>query len=147
MVFVVSRFVALEPWALWDTPEARGTRRLAGFWQFGVVFTRRVIRGMRVAPSVGHMLKITPVDAKPQTLRLEGDVSGPWVAELRRVCFDTLGHGPDREGHLVLDLAGVSFLDVDGIALFRDLARQQVLFTSRSLFIAEQLKGVSDVDR
>jgi hypothetical protein len=106
-----------------------------------------VTRGMQVALRVGDMLKITHVDEKPQTLRLEGDVSGPWVAELRRVCFDTLGHAPERGSHLVLDLGGVSFLDVDGIALFRDLARQQVLFTNRSLFIAEQLKGVSDVDR
>jgi ABC-type transporter Mla MlaB component len=97
--------------------------------------------------AVGDMLKITRVDQKPQTLRLEGDVSGPWVAELRRVCLDALGKDPHHEGRLVLDLAGVAFLDVNGLALFRDLARRQVRFTSRSLFIAEQLKGVSDVDR
>ena len=49
--------------------------------------------------------------------------------------------------HLVLDLAGVSFLDADGVALFRELAARRVLFTNRSAFVAEQLKGVADVDR
>jgi anti-anti-sigma factor len=93
------------------------------------------------------MLKITHVEQVPATLRLEGEVSGPWVAEVRRVCADLLGNNGDSTTHLVLDLAGVSFLDSEGIALFRDLARQQVRFTSGSLFVAEQLKGVADVHR
>ena len=82
----------------------------------------------------------------PPALRLEGQVTGPWVAELRRVCTDVLGNNGHRENHLVLDLAGVSFLDADGIALFRELAGRRVSFTNSSPFIAEQLKGVADVD-
>jgi anti-anti-sigma regulatory factor len=51
-----------------------------------------------------------------------------------------------RAEHLVIDLAGVSFLDADGIALFRELAARRVLFTNCSSFVAEQLRGVADVD-
>jgi len=82
-----------------------------------------------------------------ELLRLEGQVTGPWVAELRRVCAEVLGYNGHGGNHLVLDLAGVSFLDADGIALFHELAARRVLFTNCSAFIAEQLKGVADADR
>jgi anti-anti-sigma regulatory factor len=82
-----------------------------------------------------------------ELLRLEGQVTGPWVEELRRVCTEVLGNNEHGKGHLVIDLAGVSFLDADGIALFRELAARRVLFTTCSTFIAEQLRGVADVDR
>jgi anti-anti-sigma factor len=80
-------------------------------------------------------------------LRLEGHVTGPWVEELRRVCTETLGSNGRSGTHLVLDLTDVSFLDADGIALFRELSARRVSFTNCTAFIAEQLKGVADVDR
>jgi anti-anti-sigma regulatory factor len=79
-------------------------------------------------------------------LRLEGQVTGPWVEELRRVCTEQLGNTGHNQDHLVIDLAGVSFLDADGIALFHELAALRVLFTDCSVFVAEQLRGVADVD-
>jgi anti-anti-sigma factor len=79
-------------------------------------------------------------------LRLEGQVTGPWVEELRRVCTEALGNNGHSTGHVVIDLAGVSFLDADGIALFQELAARRVLFTDCSSFVAEQLRGVADVD-
>jgi anti-anti-sigma regulatory factor len=79
-------------------------------------------------------------------LQLEGQVTGPWVEELRRVCTETSGNNGHSKDHLVIDLAGVSFLDADGIALFRELAARRVLFTNCSSFVAEQLRGVADVD-
>ena len=82
-----------------------------------------------------------------QLLRLEGRVTGPWVEELRRVVAETIGKNGRTGHHLVLDLVDVSFLDADGIALFRELAARRVSFTNSSAFIAEQLKGVADVDR
>ena len=82
-----------------------------------------------------------------ELLRLEGQVTGPWVEELRRACAETLGSNGHSRNGFVLDLAGVSFLDADGIALFRELAARRVLFTNCSAFIAAQLKGVADVDR
>ena len=99
------------------------------------------------------MLRIsrTPTDdpMKPQLLlRLEGQITGPWVEELRRVCAETLGNDGHGGPSLVLDLAGVSFLDADGVALFRELTARRVSFTNSSAFIAEQLKEVAaDVDR
>ena len=97
------------------------------------------------------MLRISRASAEdqsdPKLLRLEGQVTGPWVDELRRVCAETLGNNGRRGNHLVLDLAGVSFLDAGGVALFRELAARRVSFTNGSAFIAEQLKGVADVDR
>jgi len=79
-------------------------------------------------------------------LRLEGQVTGPWVEELRRVCTEKSGNNGRSKEHLVIDLAGVSFLDADGIALFHELAARQVVFTNCSSFVAEQLRGVADVD-
>lgn len=82
----------------------------------------------------------------PIYLWLEGQVTGPWVEELRRVCTETLGNNGNSKEHLVIDLAGVSFLDADGITLFHELAARRVLFTNCSSFVAEQLRGVADVD-
>ena len=97
------------------------------------------------------MLRITretTVDDKETTLlRLEGQVTGPWVDEVRRECHEAIGVN-SRGGHLlVLDLAGVSFIDVDGVALFRELALRRVTLTNGSLFITEQLKEVSHATR
>ena len=50
-------------------------------------------------------------------------------------------------GRLVLDFAEGSFIDADGVALFRELTARRVLVTNCSPFVAEQLKEVADVDR
>jgi len=96
------------------------------------------------------MLKISNSPAEHEDgeiyLRLEGQVAGPWVEELRRVCAETLGNNGHTQQHLVIDLSGVSFVDGDGIALFHELAALRVLFTECSAFVAEQLRGVADVD-
>ena len=69
------------------------------------------------------------------TFRVEGEVNGRWVAELRRACEEALS----RDVRLTLDLAGVSFIDVDGIDLFRILRERHVVLVNPSSFIAEQL--------
>jgi anti-anti-sigma factor len=87
------------------------------------------------------MLRISQVstDAQP-TLRLEGEVKGPWVDELRRECARAVtGNGRTRQ-RLVLDLAEVSFVDAAGVALFRELKTRQVRMTNCSLYLAELLK-------
>lgn len=91
------------------------------------------------------MLRITrvrPANANSDgpLLRLEGQVTGPWVEELRRVCNETIslnGHGSHP---LVLDLTDVSFIDTGGVALFRELTSRRVSWTNCSMFVAEQLK-------
>jgi anti-anti-sigma regulatory factor len=96
------------------------------------------------------MLKISgaaTTEEQPVVLRLEGQVRGPWVEELRRACNQILGKNGQRRNRLVLDLAEVSFIDPNGVTLFRELAARPVLLTNCSLFVAEQLKEVADVDR
>ncbi|MEP7307460.1 MAG: STAS domain-containing protein [Acidobacteriota bacterium] len=86
-------------------------------------------------------------DTAVAVLRLEGQVTGPWVNELRRVCDETIGNGSDEVHPLVLDLTDVFFIDADGVALFQELAGRQVTVTNGSLFVTEQLKEVCDVSR
>jgi anti-anti-sigma regulatory factor len=71
-----------------------------------------------------------------RTLRLEGEVSGRWVEELRHSCEQLLTTG----SHLILDLTDVSFIDLDGVALCRRLQSRNVTFRC-SPFVTEQLKG------
>ena len=68
-------------------------------------------------------------------LKAEGEVVGPWVAELRRVCERVVG----VDINVTLDLAEVAFLDREGVALFRRLADQGVAFLNCSPFVQNQL--------
>ena len=89
--------------------------------------------------------RVTAADGKEKVLlRLEGQIRGPWVEELRRVCDETAGDNGHRHNTVVLDLADVSFVDSDGVALFRALTARDVLLTNCSPFVAEQLKEVAD---
>ena len=84
------------------------------------------------------MLKIVLIEDKSdRILRLEGRVIGPWVDELRRSCEPVLASG----ARLTLDLFEVSFIDRDGIDLFRSLREREVALTNCSPFVAEQLKA------
>jgi hypothetical protein len=71
------------------------------------------------------------------TLRLEGQVRGPWVEELRSMCDQVLA----TESALSLDFTDVSFLDRQGVALCRRLRARHVALLHYSPFVAEQLKG------
>ena len=96
------------------------------------------------------MLRISRVataDGKEVLLRLEGQVTGPWVEELRRVCDEAAGDNGHRAHRLVLDLGDVLFVDANGVALFRGLTARRVVLTHCSPFVAEQLKEVADGDR
>jgi hypothetical protein len=70
-------------------------------------------------------------------LRLEGQVKGPWVEKLRRLCDQCLA----TRNALALDLTEVSFLDRGGVALCRRLQDRHVALLHCSPFIVEQLKG------
>lgn len=85
------------------------------------------------------MLRISRVEALDEAvmLRLEGQLRGPWVEQLRRSCEQLLTTGSG----LILDLTEVSFIDMDGIALCRRLRDRKVVFLHCSPFVAEQLKG------
>ena len=97
------------------------------------------------------MLRITQVATanrnEPLLFRLEGQVRGPWVDELRRVCEETVGENGRSRHRLVLDLAEVLFVDARGVVLFRELTALNVVLTNCSPFVAEQLNGVANGDR
>jgi len=97
------------------------------------------------------MLKIsheTTADSKDRVLlRLEGQVTGLWVEEVRRTCDEAIGVNGRRGNPLVLDLADVSFIDAGGVALFRELSASGTELVNGSLFVMEQLKEVTRGDR
>lgn len=70
-------------------------------------------------------------------LRLEGQISGRWVDELRR----TYDECRTVTRPLTIDLKAVTFIDRAGIAFFADVY-PDVLLVNCSLFAAEQLKPV-----
>jgi ABC-type transporter Mla MlaB component len=85
------------------------------------------------------MLRISEVQPPNHsvTLRLEGRVAGPWVAEARKACEDVLAGGRV----LKLDLAEVEFLDAEGVALLADFRSRGVAFVAYSPFVEAQLKA------
>jgi anti-anti-sigma regulatory factor len=84
------------------------------------------------------MLLIAPprCDEQTVTLRLEGQLTGPWVAELRDATGKFLGNGH----RLVLDLTDVTFADPGGVGLLNELQAQRVELAGASPFLQEQLK-------
>ena len=90
------------------------------------------------------MLRIQPiasVNAASDATRvlLVGQVSGRWVEELGRVCADVLNQGRALE----IDMAEVSFVDGNGLTLFRRLQGPRVALVNCALFVAEQLKTLA----
>ena len=83
------------------------------------------------------MLRITEASASPSeaVLRLEGRVTGVWVAEAEKACDKVLKTG----SRLTLDLADVAFVDRGGIALFQELSARGVTISNCSPFVADQL--------
>jgi len=85
------------------------------------------------------MLRITALSSPSQavTLRLEGQIVGRWVEELKRSCEELRANGDG----MVLDLVNVSFIDTDGLALLGELKHRKVSLVNASPFITELLKG------
>jgi len=83
------------------------------------------------------MLRIEPVETSSGhcLLRLEGEVLGPWVDEMSRACDQALATG----AKLTLDLTDVTFLDRQGIELFRRLIKAGVVVLNCSPFLQTQL--------
>jgi len=85
------------------------------------------------------MLKISKTDSVGNTtvLKLEGQVIGPWSREVRKHCESVLEGGRK----LVLDVGEISFLDVNGVSLFRELEDRGVSLLNVTPFFAEQIKA------
>ena len=82
---------------------------------------------LRITRAIGH--------DSVSTLRLEGKLLGPWVAELARSCDEL----PCSAGCLRLDLSAVTFVDGPGVALLRDLLGRGVTLAGCSGLVAELL--------
>jgi ABC-type transporter Mla MlaB component len=84
------------------------------------------------------MLRISTIEtaANAVTLRLEGQIAGPWTAELEAACERVLAAGL----RLTLDLAEVSLIDRPALTLLAALTQRAVTLAHCSPFHAEQLK-------
>ena len=71
------------------------------------------------------------------TLELEGQLIGPWIVELERLCTPFVRRGTP----LNLDLRAVTFVGRDGIALLCNLREQRVTIRDCSTFVLEQLRA------
>ena len=85
------------------------------------------------------MMRITVVESSESavTLRVEGQITGSWVEELRKACD---AHTSPNEIQLSLELADVSFADAAGIVLLKELGSRGVGLMHANPFMAEQLK-------
>jgi anti-anti-sigma factor len=88
------------------------------------------------------MLRITvTTDERSRKVKIEGRIAGHSVDELRNVCEELLA--AQGESQLILDVGEVSFVDLEGIELFRQLRTRDVVLANRSPFLAELLKEVA----
>lgn len=78
--------------------------------------------------------KLSVTDAT--TLRLEGSLAGVWVEELRQLCETAMTQGET----ITLDCGGISFSDLEGVALMRELRRQGARLANCSPFLKFQLE-------
>ena len=69
-------------------------------------------------------------------LHLEGELAGPWVTEVERVCSGIV----KSQQPLFIDLNEVSFVDREGIRLLASLLVQTVKLKRCSPFLREQLR-------
>jgi len=85
------------------------------------------------------MLKISQIGPVNHTvtLRVEGRIVGPWVAELQHSCEEVL----TSDQTLKLHLAEVEFMDPQGVALLSSLRSRGVALLECPPFAAEQLKA------
>jgi hypothetical protein len=74
------------------------------------------------------------------TLLVDGRLVGQWVGVLRTSCEQAFENG----GGLILDLAGVSFADQEGVQFLQQLERRDVTLINCSPFLREQLKQPTD---
>lgn len=84
------------------------------------------------------MLRVTPIQSDgTTTLKLEGNLSGPWVDELRQ-CWMKL---VEKKVPVEVDLRALHFLDSNGTTLLLGMERQGTRLFGGSPFIHSLLHG------
>jgi anti-anti-sigma regulatory factor len=85
------------------------------------------------------MLRISTIETDDTTLlKIEGRIIGRWIEAVGESC--RMAHARGRT--ILLDLAGVSFVEPDGVALLHRLQTEAVTLVNPTPFVAEQLRGV-----
>jgi ABC-type transporter Mla MlaB component len=83
------------------------------------------------------VLKISAIRKPEGTwLQLEGSLTGSWVDELRRTAERALANSQA----VLLDLQQLWYMDLEGVALIRELLARQVVPMNGSPFIKRQLE-------
>jgi len=84
------------------------------------------------------MLRISEIGGSNgnMVLKLEGRIVGPWVGELAGASGRVL----DAARTLKLDLAGVSYVDREGLKLLLTLEDRSVTLEGMSPFVTEELR-------
>ena len=84
------------------------------------------------------MLRITTMKMNGSSIRLklEGKIMAEWAALLEQECLTLIA----QQQHVVLDMAGVTFLDGHGVAILRSLPNRHISLMNRSDFIKELLE-------
>jgi hypothetical protein len=92
------------------------------------------------------MLKITLHDSAGELrFRLEGRLSGAWVAELRQCWLTALSTIHERR--TTLDLGEVDFVDADGQNLLGEMFRQGVALKAVTPLIREMVQEIERTGR
>lgn len=82
------------------------------------------------------MLRVTPIQTRRMTtLKLEGQLSGPWVDELRRCCASWA----QKKVPVRINLRDVTFLDLLGRELLLRMERQGTPLLECSEFLRDLL--------
>lgn len=88
------------------------------------------------------MLRITPqANDVEYLLKVEGSLSGPWVAELAACWIDAAVAQPGRP--VRIDLADVCHVDQAGRELMRLMYRSGVRFVARGFVMPEVVREIS----
>jgi anti-anti-sigma regulatory factor len=82
------------------------------------------------------VLKITESSAEGMgTLKLEGKILAPWGDEVRSACAAST----KKNTATLLDLSGVTFVDLAGVRLLHELVASGIKIVSPSRFVAQLL--------
>ena len=87
------------------------------------------------------MLRISIVDSPNQRrLIVEGELTGPWAAELRATCDKAR---VDLEGEMIVDMNYLTAISQEGENLLFDLMREGIKFRCRGVFTKHVVRQVA----
>ncbi len=87
------------------------------------------------------VLRITIADEpKEQRWTLQGRLSGPWVAQLKSNWKKS--HGPNGDRKCVVDVSGVTFVDLDGERVLAAMMRDGAKFIATGVYTRHLLETI-----